>query len=287
MNLDAVYRQSAGKLRRLAYRHLASVSEAEDAVQEAFIKLAPQTGIANPEAWLARTLTNLCIDRLRSEKARRSAYPGPFLPEPAAGPDFNASDAEIGVDMAVMRCLETLSSAERAAFFLHDLFGIPYDDIAATLRRTPTACRQLVSRARKAVRSGHARQIVQPEHLDRLVRALSEASISGNPAPLARILAEDIELVSDGGGKVTAARNVLRGPDHAAQFLLGILRKNAGRPVSWTMETVNGAPALAVRLEGRLDNILSVAVNQSGEISGIYIQRNPDKLARFATAAVT
>jgi RNA polymerase sigma-70 factor, ECF subfamily len=277
--IETLFVRERARLIRLAYRYLGSVSDAEDVVQEAFLKLGKAGQVDRPEGWLARTVTNGALDRLRRQKALRESYVGQWLPEPVVEPDlYTASDRELDISFAVMRTLEALSPLERAAFFLHDLFDQDFETIARTLNRTPSACRKLASRARAAVRQGRARRPATVEDIAAFLQAISEAAISGDVAPLAARLAADAELLSDGGGKAIAAPNVVRGAVPVARFLAGIARKAAGkaavRPV-----TVNGTSAVLIVADGDSGSLLSFDLDGAGAVRTVYIQRNPEKLA--------
>ncbi|WP_284163899.1 RNA polymerase sigma factor SigJ [Frigidibacter sp. SD6-1] len=266
------------RLIRLAYRYLGSVSDAEDVVQDAFLKLGKAGPVERPEGWLARTVTNGALDRLRRQKALRESYVGQWLPEPVVEPELcAASDRELDISFAVMRTLEALSPLERAAFFLHDLFDQDFETIAKTLNRTPAACRKLASRARAAVREGRAKRSATGADIAAFLQAISEAAISGDVAPLAARLAADAQLVSDGGGKAIAAPNVVRGATSVARFLAGIARKAAGGLEVRSL-TVNGAPAVLILAEGDSGSLLSFDLDAAGAVRTVYIQRNPDKL---------
>lgn len=270
------------RLVRLAYRYLGSVSDAEDIVQEATVRLLASDAVRDREAWLARVVTNASLDRLRSLKARRETYIGPWLPEPVLETDESASDRELDISFAVMRTLESLSPLERAAFFLHDLFGMDFDTVGETLGRSPSAVRKLASRARQAVREGRPRFAARPADVERLLLAIGQAVESESVDGLAALLTEDIELVSDGGGKAVAALRVLHGPMDVAGFLVNITRKQ--RDVAWTLGPVrvNGGAGLMIRSANGLDSVLTLDLDAAGRIAAIYLVRNPDKLAGLA-----
>ncbi len=276
-------------LRGLAYRMLASMAEAEDAVQDAYIRwhrigTKARNAIENPRAWLAKATTRLCLDRLRSARAQRETYVGPWLPDPVIGPAIEpqaADPAELAQDLSVafLLLLERLSPLERAAFLLHDVFEMSFQQVAEVLRRDPAACRQLATRARKHIEAGRPRFNAKAEDQARIAAAFLAAAGSGDPAQLARCLAEDAILVSDGGGKVRAALNPILGRDKITAFFIGVRRKlpyPAGTEFRPT--TINGRPGfLVVRPDGRIDQTLSFEI-QDGAIHRIYAVRNPDKL---------
>ena len=269
------------RLLRLAYRYLGSVSEAEDAVQDAWLRFAAAEAPDHAGRYLSRIVTNLCLDRLKSAQARRERYVGPWLPEPlveAAG-TVEADDAALDISFGVMRALERLSPLERAALFLHDLYELSFEEVGETLKRSPAACRQMASRARRSLREGSARY--QPSEADvaRFVAGFAETARTGDIGPLKQLLSADVDFVSDGGGKATAALNVVSGADKVARFLLGLARKRAARSdVSIQPAAINGGPGLVVHVGGRLDHTMAFSVDARGAISAIYVVRNPDKL---------
>lgn len=272
------------RLVRLAYRYLGSVTDAEDIVQEAAIKLLASNGVQDREAWLARVVTNASLDRLRSLKARRETYIGPWLPEPVIEADETASDRELDISFAVMRTLEALSPLERAAFFLHDLFGMDFDTVGETLGRSPTSVRKLASRARQAVKEGRPRFTASQADVERLLLAIGAAVASEKVEGLAALLAEDIELISDGGGKVVAALRILRGPAEVANFLLHIARKSPSGGWRFGRTRVNGGAGVLISTESGLDTVMTLDLDADGRVAAVYIVRNPDKLAHVAGA---
>lgn len=275
---EALTPQLRRRLLRLAYRYLGSVAEAEDVVQEACIKFLAAADVAKPEAWLARVVTHAALDRLREIRRRRETYVGPWLPEPLIEADQEPNDIEIDISFAVMRTLEALSPLERASFFLHDLFGLDFKTIGETLNRSPEAVRQLASRARQSLKKGDIRYGAKPGDLERLMKAMTQAVAENRLDSLKAILAEDVELVSDGGGKVRAALRVLSGMEEVAGFLLAIASKP--RPGTWTFDVkpVNGAPGLLILCDGKIDTVLAIDCDANGRIATLYMIRNPDKL---------
>ena len=267
------------RLVRLAYRYLGSVSDAEDVVQEAAIKLLASEGVQDREAWLARVVANASLDRLRQIKARRETYVGPWLPEPVIEADESPSDRELDISFAVMRTLEALSPLERAAFFLHDMFGMDFDTVGETLGRSPAAVRKLASRARQAVKQGRPRFAASQADVERLLMAIGAAVASEKVEGLAALLAEDIELISDGGGKVVAALRVLRGPSEVASFLMHIASKAPKGGWRFGGTRVNGGAGVLIRSEIGLDTVMTIDLDSRGCVAAVYIVRNPDKLA--------
>jgi RNA polymerase sigma-70 factor (ECF subfamily) len=270
-----------GRLLGLAYRMLGSRSDAEDVVQDAYLRFAGAQDVHNPEAFLVTVVTRLCLDRLKSAKAQREVYIGPWLPEPVFDAEGLSADAatELADDLsfALLLALDRLSPLERAAFLLHDVFDTPFPEIAAMLDRTEAACRQLASRARRAVRDDRPAPAKAPDNHARLLQAFGEAVASGNVAQLAELLRADAVALTDGGGRKTAARNPIVGAEKIARFFIGIAAKNAGHDMRIEPAMINGAVRALLYLDGELDNTMSMAIDGE-KIAAIYIVRNPDKL---------
>jgi RNA polymerase sigma-70 factor (ECF subfamily) len=286
----------------LAYRMLGSMSEAEDAVQETYLRWhgADRDGIENPRAFLVTTATRICLDVLKSARARREEYVGPWLPDPvtdvaALAPDAQTELAE-DLSIALLLALERLSPLERAAFLLHDVFDFSFGEIANTLERREAAVRQLASRARTRVRearprggpvalgsrpAAHAGGSKTPHSIDpahaRLLTAFMQASRAGDTASLTQLLAGDAKIATDGGGKVAAALNVIQGADRVAAFLVGAVRKGWKDDYAVRFETINGLPGIIVTSPDGVvqTNAFEIA---DGVITAIYVVRNPDKL---------
>jgi RNA polymerase sigma-70 factor (ECF subfamily) len=276
-------------LTRLAYRYLGSVGDAEDAVQDAWLRFSQAGAVDDPPRFLSRVVTRLCLDRLKSAERRRETYVGPWLPEPvverAGSIEPDMGDAALDISYAVMRALERLSPLERAALFLHDLYEVPFEEIAETIGRTPAACRKLASRARKAIAEACPRYRPSEAEIDGFVAAFAEATRTGDARALGRLLADDVEFISDGGGKAAAALNVLTGNDRVARLLTGIALKNPHPDETHlAVMTINGAPALAVYLAGKLEQTMSFDLDAERRIAAIYVMRNPDKLVRVPPA---
>jgi RNA polymerase sigma-70 factor (ECF subfamily) len=288
-------------LKGLAYRMLGSVAEAEDVVQDAFLRwnATERDRIAEPRAFLARTASRLCLDRMKSASARREAYVGTWLPEPlveppgapgdavgtaGAGDAHTTADALVlaeDVSFALLMTLERLSPLERAAFLLHDVFDMDYPAIAEVLDRSEAACRQLAARGRDHVRDERPRFTAAPEAGARLAGAFLTAMMQGDLAGLTKVLAADAVFYPDGGGKRHAPLNPLHGRDKILRFLAGIAAKG------WLPETfaaqparINGLPGAVIRTP---DGVETLAFEASGEsIVAIYAVRNPDKLGHLA-----
>jgi RNA polymerase sigma-70 factor, ECF subfamily len=277
-----------GRLLGLAYRMLGSRSDAEDVVQDAYLRFAGAQDVHNAEAFLVTVVTRLCLDRLKSARAQREVYVGPWLPEPVFDAEGLSADAatELADDLsfALLLALDRLSPLERAAFLLHDVFDTPFPEIAAMLDRTEAACRQLASRARRAVRDNRPAPAKTPDNHARLLQAFGEAVASGNVAQLAELLRADAVALTDGGGRKTAARNPIIGAEKVARFFIGIAAKNAGHDIRIEPAVINGAVGALLYLDGELDHTMSMAIDGE-KIAAIYIVRNPDKLRHLPAAA--
>lgn len=273
----ADFQRERKRLVRLAYRMLGSFSEAEDVVQDSWFRWEQvQGGIDSPAAYLTRVVTRLCLDRLKSARSRRETYIGPWLPDPLVGstdPDEMVAD---DITVTLMLAMERLSPLERAAFLLHDVFDVALSDIAVALDREPAAVRQLASRARKHVQAARPRFSVEAAEADRITRAFFVAARDGDTASLALLLAKEVEIHSDGGGKVLAFRNVVRGVDRALRLFAGLRRKNA--PTAQLLRTaeIDGLPGY-ISVDRGLVQTTALDI-RDGKITAIYIVRNPDKL---------
>jgi RNA polymerase sigma-70 factor (ECF subfamily) len=277
----AAFEAHRGRLWGVAYRMLGSRADAEDMVQEAYLRWhgAETAEVRTPEAWLVTTTTRLCIDRLRQLRTEREAYVGPWLPEPlvdeAPAPDA-ATELASDLSMAFLALLERLAPEERAAFLLHDVFESDYDEIAAALDKSAAACRQIVSRARRRVREERPRVRVSAAARERLVDSFMRAIERRDRDALVAIFAEEATLMSDGGGKAKAAQKIVRGGDSVVRFLLGVLRR-AGAGLVLQKIAVNGETGLALRVGDRLVAVMSFATDER-RILGVYSVLNPDKL---------
>jgi RNA polymerase sigma-70 factor (ECF subfamily) len=283
---DDVFEQERPRLMALAYRMTGSLAEAEDVVQDAFLRWqqADRDAVRRPDAFLSKTVTRLCLDFLKSARARRETYVGPWLPEPVIGDRKLAADhaTELAEDIstALMLALERLSPSERAAFLLHDVFDTGYEEVASTLGRSEPACRQLVSRARAHVRSTHPRYTPSPEEHVRVLRAFGAAVLSGDVDALMQVLSEDAVLYADGGGRVVSALRPIHGDHRVARFLLGVLRKfPLGESVKVDEQVINGAPGFLIEEGGRAVQTMAFDL-RDGRIAAVYVVRNPDKLTR-------
>jgi RNA polymerase sigma-70 factor, ECF subfamily len=267
---------------------LGSRSDAEDVVQDAYLRYAGAQDVRNTEAFLVTIVTRLCLDRLKSARAQREIYVGPWLPEPVFDADGLSADAatELADDLsfALMLALDRLSPLERAAFLLHDVFDRPFSEVAQMLDRTEAACRQLATRARRAVRDQRPSPQAAPDRHARLLSAFCEAAASGDISALAGLLREDAIAITDGGGRKTAALNPIKGAQKIIRFLIGISGKNAGRDIRIVPMMINGRAGALLYMDGEIDHTLSVAID-GGKIAAIYLVRNPDKLRHAPDAA--
>jgi len=263
------------RLMRVAYRMLGSVADAEDVVQEAFIRWmrADRSQVREPEAFLRRTVTRLCLDQLKSARRQRETYLGPWLPDPLVE---EAEDED--VTLPLMLALERLSPLERAAFLLHDVFGLGFDEVAASIQRDPAACRQLATRARTHVREARPRFHVDKPHGLELAEAFFAASRSGDMKALGAMLAADVSVHADGGGKRSAALQPILGFD-AVMKLHEMLAARFGENGSKLVRAgfVNGLPGfISLEADGELQT--TALEIEDGKVAAIYIVRNPDKL---------
>jgi RNA polymerase sigma-70 factor (ECF subfamily) len=266
------------RLTRIAYRMLGSVAEAEDIVQDAYLRwhATDRVVVGDAQAYLAKTVTRLCLDQLKSAHVKRETYIGPWIPEPMIEADETTEADDI--TLTLMMALERLSPLERAAFLLHDVFGQNFDDVAQTIDRDAAACRQLASRAREHVRAAKPRFPVSHQQGAEIAKAFFEASRTGEVAPLQALLAKDVTLYSDGGGKRVAALRPIMGDEDVARFFAGIARKpGAQLPSEYRETTVDGLPGLIVVQAGEVMHTMAFEID-AGKITAIYIVRNPDKL---------
>jgi RNA polymerase sigma-70 factor, ECF subfamily len=271
----------------VAYRVLGSVTDAEDAVQEAWLRWSKvdPAEVANPRAFLVRVTTRLAIDRLRRAKARRESYVGPWLPEPMLTGHDVAEEVELAesVSMAMLVMLETLSPLERAVFVLREAFGMPYAEIGEVIGRKEEAVRQLARRARDHVRERGARFEADQETRRHVTERFLEAAVDGDVEALMEVLAPGVTLVADGGGRARAPRRPVHGADNVARFLVAVATR-PGQDVQARLAHVNGGPGIVVISEGEpvATLVLDVA---DGVVRTVHLVANPDKLAGIRTPA--
>jgi RNA polymerase sigma-70 factor (ECF subfamily) len=286
---DAIFERHRKRAFKAAYRILGSVADAEDVLQEAWLRWqnVDRTGIHNPEAWLVTAVARLAIDQLRRARARREIYVGPWLPEPVveetgaahSSPEDRLALAD-DISIALLHMLERLAPEERAAFLLHDAFDYDYGELAALLGKSEAACRQTVSRARKRVRDASPRFDTNASEHRRLASALESAIAAADPQALIDCMSDDVIFYSDGGGKVLAALNPLYGARNVSRFLLGIAAKLQG-VLETRQALVNGEPGFLMTVNGQIENVIAFAI-ANGRIVRIYAIRNPDKLRHLS-----
>ncbi|MDB5424199.1 MAG: polymerase sigma-70 factor, subfamily [Phenylobacterium sp.] len=286
--LTDAFEANRPRLTRLAYRMLGSVAEAEDAVQDAWLRWTRAgEGVADPAAWLVRATTRLAIDRLRKAKAERAAYRGPWLPEPLIEPltEDPVERAE-DVSVAFLLALERLSPLERAVFLLHDVFEQDYGDVAATLERSEAAVRQLASRAREHVKAARPRFTVSEAEAQRLAAAFLAAAATADVGALSAVLAEDAILVTDGGGRRSAALRVLVGREDIIGLLRGLFWRHGVQAFSAARAArINGYPGFVLTLADGPETF-AFQPGEDGRIAAVYVVRNPEKLAHVASGGL-
>jgi RNA polymerase sigma-70 factor (ECF subfamily) len=269
------------RLLRLSYRMLGSITEAEDVVQDAWLRwVRVEDEVRTPTAYLTRIVTRLCLDRMKSARARREIYVGPWLPEPLVEP-LDAQEAIVDdVTVTLMLALERLSPLERAAFLLHEVFDVALTEVAVVLHREPATVRQLASRARKNVQNARPRYSVGAAEADGIARAFFAASRDGDVTALSALLARDVEIHSDGGGKVLAFREVIRGLERALRLFVSAQRKAATPPTLLRTATIDGLPGY-VSLDSNGGLQTTALGIRDGKIFAIYIVKNPNKLTHI------
>ena len=279
---DAIFEQRRGAMTGLAYRMLGSRADAEDVVQDAWIRWrgVDADAVSNPAGFLNRVVTRLCLDRLKSARARREVYVGEWLPEPVVEEDFEAPMDE-DLSVAFLLALERLTPLERAAFLLHDVFDAPFADVAKTLGRSEAACRQLAARAREHVKAGKPRYRPSADEEQRLTSAFLSATLSGDESVLRGILAQDVVMHADGGGVASASLNPVFGLEKAVRLVMGIKKKwpNPDGTVA-RLARINGAPGIVLSHAGVVFQTMGLEI-ADGRIAAVYTMRNPEKLARL------
>ncbi len=269
------------RLLRLAYRMLGSMAEAEDVVQDAWLRWRKvETAVDVPASFLTRVVSRLCRDRMKSARARRETYVGAWLPEPLLG--TTEDEPEDDLTLTLMMALERLSPLERAAFLLHDVFGVELKEVASTLDRDAGAVRQLAVRARKHVHAARPRYPVDQAEAERIAEAFFVASRDGDTRTLSAMLAENVVLQSDGGGRVMAFRNPILGIARVLRLFAG-LRRKLGSPTARLIRPmmIDGLPGYVSIDRGEVLQTTALDI-EAGRIKAIYIVRNPDKLRHVA-----
>lgn len=283
--LEAAFETHRERLFGLAYRMLGSRADAEDIVQETWLRISNSASqVDNLLAYLLTTATRLCLDQLKSARAKREQYVGTWLPEPVISTETPspAEQVELADDLsfALLLTLEKLTPPERAAFLLHDVFALSFKEVAKCLGRSKASCRQLASRARQAVQQSKPQQTVAADTHRALLSQFSKATQTGDLEALKRLLHDEAVLYSDGGGVKLAALNPVYGADKIARFFRGVAGKVKPESVSVAARNINGHPGLLVYVDGELD--LTVGVDcYDNRIAVIYLVRNPEKLPDF------
>ena len=274
----------------IAYRMLGSRAEAEDVLQDAWLRFssADAQAVVSDRAYLATIVSRLCLDRMNAAAARRETYVGPWLPEPlrAEPDDALPADDRLGlaesVSMALLRLLESLSPCERAVLLLREVFDLPYEDVAAMLQISPETCRQHLHRARVHLETHRPARRPSREQQTRLAVAFFSAVQAGDTDALAAMLADDARAISDSGGVVRSARKEIRGRDDVARFLVGINRKGgAAHDVVYEQAWLNGSFAVVAREGGRAVVTAILDMDAAGQVTAVWLTLNPDKLTRL------
>jgi RNA polymerase sigma-70 factor (ECF subfamily) len=282
----AAFDEHRGLLFSIAYRMLGSRADAEDMLQETFLRWqqASETAIRDPRAFLVTVITRLCINQLQSARVRREQYFGQWLPEPlftvAAAESPHISGIDSSLSMAFLMLLERLTPVERAVFLLREVFEYEYAEVAAMLGRSEANCRQILKRAKQHVAEERPRFDTSPQEHQRLLQQFLEATGRGDMQGLLALLSKDVVLYTDGGGKATAVPNPIYGPDRVARFFFAAPQKFMPKDVVRRFTEINGKPGIAVFHQGRVFGVLSIDIAE-GQIRNIYIVRNPDKLERL------
>ncbi len=267
----------------VAYEMLGSAADAEDVLQETWLRWADVVidEVREPRAYLVRITTRLSLNRIRSLSRRREQYVGPWLPEPLLTSPDVAEDVELAdsVSTAMLLVLETLTPTERAVFVLREVFDLPYDEIADAVDKSPAAVRQIAHRARSHVESRRPREVVDSEQRKIVIERFMTAVSTGDLQSLMDVLAPDVVLITDGGGVKQAALRPIHGADKVLRWLEGVIARAPGMP-SIELTTVNGASGLRLLLDDELDTIATMSLDD-GLVTGLYFVRNPDKLERM------
>ncbi len=276
---EATFEAERPRLLGLAYRMLATWADAEDVVQDVWLKAQAADGIERPAAWLTTVTTRACLDRIRATRRRREEYVGPWLPEPVvsvAGPE-DAAELSESLTLGFLTVLERLQPIERAVFLLADVFAVRFSDIAAAVGRSEVACRQIASRARRRLAAGPARHTTGASTAERaVVDELLAAFVRGDVDGALQRLAPDVVCVSDGGAARRAARRPVVGRQRVARLLSNLAQRvPAGASVA--PASVNGDPGIVVTVDGSIDFVIAFEVDD-GRVAAIWIVRNPDKL---------
>ena len=280
MSATDAFVQHRNLLFTVAYEMLGSAADAEDVLQETWLRWADvdRVEVRDERAYLVRITTRLSLNRMRTVARRREAYVGPWLPEPLLTTPDVAEDVELAdsVSTAMLLVLETLSPTERAVFVLREVFDLPYDEIAAAVDKSPAAVRQVAHRAREHVEARRPRAAVTARERDEVIARFLGAAATGDLQALMDVLAPDVVLLTDGGGVKKAALRPIHGRDKVTRFLEAVM------PEGFVADMVvaNGSPALRIAVDGEVDSVASLLV-EDGRVTGLYVVRNPSKLARL------
>ncbi|MGF6175932.1 RNA polymerase sigma factor (sigma-70 family) [Ensifer sp. 4252] len=293
MNSIDIFEDARPRLLGLAYRILGSRADAEDAVQDTFVKWqeADQRAIESPAAWLTTACTRRCLDLLKAAHRKRVDYVGAWLPEPIHTASEDNAEEKLALTSslttAFLLMLERLTPKERAAYLLHEIFGQPYEEVAETLDMQEAAARKLVSRAKTNIGVEKSRHQTPRERQDELLSAFHTAIHGGNIAGLSSLLSADVRLTADGGGKVATVLGVLSGKETVLAFIADRLTEYWAHYV-WDVAEINGGRGIVLRGETENDIAASVSFGYDGDgnVNDIFIVRNPDKLAHLGDAAV-
>jgi RNA polymerase sigma-70 factor (TIGR02957 family) len=282
MNATDVFVRHRNLLFTVAYEMLGSAADAEDVLQETWLRWAEvdRAAVRDDRAYLVRITTRLALNRMRSNARRRESYVGPWLPEPLLTTPDVAEDVELAdsVSLAMLTVLETLGPTERAVFVLREVFDFGYDEIAAAVDKTPAAVRQIAHRARDHVAERRPREETSPSEREHVLRRFVTAAATGDIQSLMDVLAPDVVLVTDGGGVKKAALRPILGRDKVVRFLDAV--SDPALHAVADVVVVNGAPAMRVMIGGELDTIAQMVI-EDGLVTGMYVIRNPEKLARL------
>jgi RNA polymerase sigma-70 factor (ECF subfamily) len=279
--LEERFEELRPRLLRVAYGHLGSVAEAEDVLQDAWLRLerVDAAEIRDLQGWLVTVVSRLALDALRSARARREAYVGPWLPEPIVGAEAGPEERTVrseDVSLALLVVLESLSANERIAFVMHDVFGYAFDEVASALGVSAAAARQHASRARKAVEARRPRFPASPEQQRDVIAAFGRAAYEGDMETLLELLHPDVVFTSDGGGNVVAARKPIVGADRVARLYRALATKAEHAEII----DVNGVPGMISTSRDGYAAVMSFTIDD-GRIVAIDVQRNPEKLRRL------
>jgi RNA polymerase sigma-70 factor (ECF subfamily) len=279
---EAAFEAHRPLLFSIAYRMLGSASEAEDVVQDAWLRASQDDhpDIRSPRAYLTTIVTRLCLDHLRSAERTRLEYPGPWLPEPLAAPNQESVELASSLTTAFLVMLERLAPTERAVFLLREVFELDFDEIAKSVGKSEANTRQILARARGRLRDSRPRFAVSHRESEEVVRRFRQACVSGDVGGLMAVLHADATLVADGGGKAAAATRPVLGADRIAKFVIGYAGKLHWSEPDFQLVTINGAPGLLMRHPIAGNGTYSFDIVE-GRIRAIYVVRNPDKLRGF------